>query len=139
MTDSDAIAARQREYAEADRVRAARQREYREGDRVRAVNFVLDEGLRIWPIQNQHLGTARENWRVVRVADQRVTETLAVGPFHRCQADFPDALPGVNDNESVPPGTEGTVVSVDDGGTVHVRWDNDRHIGVTVYDTLEKL
>lgn len=118
---------------------AARQLEFDEGDRVRAVNFWLDEGLRIWPIQNQHMGTDRENWRVVRVADQLVKQTLAVGPFPRCQAEFPDALPGVNDNESVPPGTEGTVVSVDGAGTVHVRWDNGRRIGATLTDSIEKV
>src|SRR4051794_36122322 len=90
MTDPDAIAARQREYGE--------------GDRVRAVNFVLDEGLRIWPIQNQDLGTARENWRVVQVADQRVTDTLAVGPFHRCQEVFRTRCPASTTTSRSRPG-----------------------------------
>lgn len=113
---------------------AARKREYSEGDRVRAVNFVLDEGLRIWPMPNDNA-----RWRVVRVADQEVKEVIAFGLFAGLQADYPDARPGINDNESVPPGTEGTVEGVDGVGTVQVRWDNGRHIGVTLRDTIEKV
>jgi hypothetical protein len=33
-------------------------------------------------------------------------------------------------NLLVPPGTEGTVLSVDAGGTVHVQWDNGRQLGL---------
>jgi len=110
-----------------------------EGTRVRAVNFVLDDGLRIWPLQNQHLGTAQGKSRVVRVADQRVLETLMVGSSAECEAAYPDARWTINDNESVPPGTEGTVRDVDDAGTIHVAWDNGRSIGVTTEDTVERL
>jgi hypothetical protein len=116
----------------------ARRREYAEGDRVRAVHFWLDKGLRIWPIQS---GELEGKWRLVEVSDDghSFTDLFAPGEFHDLQRAHADALPGVNDNESVPPGTEGTVVSVDDGGTVHVRWDNNRRIGATIQDTLQKL
>lgn len=36
----------------------------------------------------------------------------------------------VDDNLTVPPGTEGTVGYVDDFGTLHVDWDNGRSIGI---------
>ncbi len=32
----------------------------------------------------------------------------------------------------VPPGTQGEVTSVDDMGTLHMKWDNGRSIGVIV-------
>lgn len=34
------------------------------------------------------------------------------------------------DWEDIEPGTEGTVRGVDDGGTVHVQWDNGRNLGL---------
>ena len=36
----------------------------------------------------------------------------------------------MNDLQAPPPGTEGTVVTVDDIGTIHVRWDNGSSLGV---------
>lgn len=44
--------------------------------------------------------------------------------------DAAGAVVSVDDNVTVPPGTEGTVTDVDDGGTVHVRWDNGRRLGL---------
>lgn len=38
--------------------------------------------------------------------------------------------PWIDDNTTVPPGIEGTVASIDDGGTVHVDWDNGSRIGL---------
>lgn len=37
---------------------------------------------------------------------------------------------GVDDNVSVPPGTLGTVDSLDAGGTIHVDWDNGVRLGL---------
>ena len=36
----------------------------------------------------------------------------------------------IDDNLTVPPGTEGTVVSVDAIGTIHVLWDNRTRLGL---------
>ena len=36
----------------------------------------------------------------------------------------------MNDRQAPPPGTEGTVVCVDDIGTIHVHWDNGSSLGV---------
>lgn len=36
----------------------------------------------------------------------------------------------IDDNVTVPPGTEGTVQSTDDTGTVHVEWDNGSRLGL---------
>jgi hypothetical protein len=109
--------------------------DYTEGDRVRAVNFVLDEGLRIWPAFDEK---QQHQYRVVRVADQEVKETLMYGESHRCQQEHPDATFGINDNESVPPGTEGTVDHVT-RTQVGVRWDNGRRLFCAPADTIEKL
>ena len=38
----------------------------------------------------------------------------------------------MNDARAVDPGTEGTVDHVDDAGTVHVKWDNGRGLGLIV-------
>ena len=38
----------------------------------------------------------------------------------------------MNDSRSVEEGTLGTVQMVDDTGTVHVRWDNGRKLGVVL-------
>lgn len=43
----------------------------------------------------------------------------------------------INDNLSVPVGTEGTVVLVDSTGTVHTDWDNGRKLGALVEDQIE--
>lgn len=44
-----------------------------------------------------------------------------------------------NDNEIVPPGTEGTVTSIDDAKTIHVHWDNGRNLGLLPEDEWEKV
>ena len=36
----------------------------------------------------------------------------------------------MNDRQAPPPGTKGTVVCVDDIGTIHVHWDNGSSLGV---------
>lgn len=36
----------------------------------------------------------------------------------------------IDDNVTVPPGTEGTVASIDDTGTLHVHWDNGARLGL---------
>ena len=50
-------------------------------------------------------------------------------------------LLGMDDpHHPVPPGTRGTVDYVDDGGTIHMKWDNGRTLGVcTEVDTIRKL
>lgn len=45
----------------------------------------------------------------------------------------------IDDNRTVPPGTEGTVQSVDDAGTVFVLWDNRVRLGVCLRDELEQV
>ena len=42
----------------------------------------------------------------------------------------------IDDNRTVPPGTEGVVTDVDDFGTVHVNWSNHRRLGVLVEDQI---
>lgn len=36
----------------------------------------------------------------------------------------------MNDTQAPPPGTKGTVMAVDDIGTIHVKWDNGSSLGV---------
>lgn len=109
------------------------ERGLREGARVEAVNFWLDEGLRIWPIQEGEGPTGK--WRVVRVADQAVQEEVMRGTSQECQDAHPDARFGINDNESVPPGRLGTVESVTESGQIWVAWDNGRRLAFTDKDT----
>ena len=46
----------------------------------------------------------------------------------------------IDDNVTVPPGTEGVVDHIDDVGTVHVQWDNGHHIGLLPgYDAWEEV
>ena len=40
---------------------------------------------------------------------------------------------------AVPTGTEGTVTTVDDGGTLHVSWDNGRNLILVPGDTFRVL
>lgn len=106
--------------------------DYTTGDRVRAVNFVLDEGLRIWPVDNG------VTWRVVEVADQAVKCEVMRGTVLECTRAYPDARFGIDDNESVPPGTEGVVDHVS-SSQVGVAWANGRSLLCTLNDTIEKL
>lgn len=109
-----------------------------EGARVKLVMFWLDEGLRIWPIQS---GEHKGKWRVVRVELQHA-EPVTQAPFanfHVLQHAHPDAVPGVNDNETVPPGTEGTVENITKEGQVSVRWDNGTRLFLSPRDTVEVL
>lgn len=113
--------------------------ELHEGDRVEAVRFVLDEGLRIWPIWGDDSKPTSE-WRVVRVTGQRDEdiEELYRGSGGECMSKYPDARHGINDNETVPPGTLGTVDHVTDV-QVFVRWDNGSRLAFTDRDEYRKL
>lgn len=103
-----------------------------EGTRVRAVNFWIDEGLRIWPVD-----AGANLWRVVRVADQEVKEELFRGGQTECREKFPDARFGINDNEGVPPGTLGVVRHADEAN-LSVAWESGHTLGVTDRDTIER-
>ena len=47
---------------------------------------------------------------------------------------------GMEDMQAISPGTRGTVVHVDDLGTIHMRWDNGRSLGlVPGEDSFRKL
>lgn len=40
----------------------------------------------------------------------------------------------------IEPGTEGTIIAIDDAGTLHMRWDNGRTLGVCLEeDHIEKI
>ncbi|MEV0269843.1 DUF4314 domain-containing protein [Hamadaea sp. NPDC050747] len=45
----------------------------------------------------------------------------------------------IDDNQVVPQGTCGTVISVDDLGTVHTLWDNGSTLGLAVGDQFDLL
>lgn len=105
----------------------------RTGDRVKAVKFWIDEGLRIWPSS-----TGGEQWRVVDVRGQAVVRELLVGSQVTCMNAYPEAVFGVNDNETVPPGTEGTVESYT-SSQVWVRWDNGHRLALTGRDVAVKI
>ena len=46
----------------------------------------------------------------------------------------------MDDEQAVPSGTKGTVEFVDDMGTIHMRWDNGRTLGlVPSVDTFKKI
>ena len=45
----------------------------------------------------------------------------------------------MNDARAVEPGTEGTVDHVDDAGTVHVKWDNGRGLGLIVDEDIFEI
>lgn len=110
-----------------------------EGDRVEAVRFALDEGLRIWPIFEN--GRPSDDWRVVQVDGQRdedVTELYRGGSSHDCQVNYPAATCGINDNETVPPGTQGTVRLVT-SMQVSVDWDNGSSLSFVARDICRKL
>lgn len=39
------------------------------------------------------------------------------------------SLVDMDDDQAPPPGTRGTVMAVDDAGTIHVKWDNGSTLG----------
>jgi hypothetical protein len=45
----------------------------------------------------------------------------------------------IDENKTVPPGTEGWTTSVDDRGTVWVDWENGATLGVTTDDEIEAV
>lgn len=105
----------------------------RTGDRVKLLKFWIDEGLRLWPV------SPNENrWRVVEVEKQRVTCELLVGTQQECLKAHPNAVFGINDNETVPPGTQGTVMSYTPT-QVWVAWDNGRRLALTEKDAAVKI
>lgn len=119
-----------------------------EGDRVEAVWFSLDDGLRIWPVMDNGRPTGR--WRLVQVtgadADAVITELARADSGHELEAEHPDAKWGINDNETVPPGTQGTVREVSGASMVGmgfrqfaVSWDNGSTIGLTEKDLFRKV
>ena len=48
----------------------------------------------------------------------------------RCIEMMPDALTGIPEPNPIPRGTEGEIMSIDDAGTIHVKWDNGRSLGI---------
>ena len=49
-------------------------------------------------------------------------------------------LISMNDSQAIPPGTRGTVDYVDDLGTIHMKWDNGRTLGICPQeDSFRKL
>ena len=73
---------------------------------------------------------------MMRLPDRLTVERLAV-----------EYLPGtrvellyMEDQQAPPRGTKGTVLMVDDIGTIHVRWDNGSGLGVAYgHDSIRKV
>lgn len=103
----------------------------RTGDRVKLVRFYIDEGLRIWP------SSSGEQWRVVDVRAQSFRELL-VDSQTNCMDAYPEATFGVNDNETIPPGTEGTVESYT-SSQVWVHWDTGHRLALGTKDVAVKI
>ena len=61
---------------------------------------------------------------VSREMVQSIKKRYPVGT--RIKLDF------MNDSQAVPSGTLGTVAYVDDMGTLHMKWDNGRSLGLVV-------
>ncbi len=45
----------------------------------------------------------------------------------------------MDDPQGVPSGTEGTIISVDDIGQIHVAWDNGSSLALTEIDRYHKI
>lgn len=58
--------------------------------------------------------------------DKRIIEGLRAGFPRGCRVE----LVRMDDTQAPPIGTTGTVIGVDDLGTVHVNWDNGSGLGV---------
>lgn len=99
---------------------------------MKAVRFWLDEGRRIWPVD-----PANNVWRVMSIVEQEAIEIYR-GTSGDCARRCPHATFSVNDNETVPPGTEGTIDSVS-GPFLHVAWDNGCSLGLTDKDVVEVI
>lgn len=114
-------------------------RDLKHGDRVRAVHFPLDTGLRIWPMQDH----PEHHARVVRVDEPDTFTEVFRGPQLECQENHPDATWSINDNESVPPGTLGTVDYVGPASSlssnVAIEWDNGRRLHLAFHDVVERV
>ena len=61
-------------------------------------------------------------------------DSLTREQIQRIKRTYPEGtrieLDHMDDIRPVPPGTKGTVVHVDDVGTIHIEWDNGRRLGV---------
>ena len=72
-------------------------------------------------------------WKMLRRTAERLREHYPSGTRVRLIQMGSDPRP-------VPPGTEGTVVGVDDAATIHVRWDNGSGLGlIWGEDSFEKI
>ena len=105
----------------------------RPGDRVQAVWFIVDCGLRLWPVD-----ASAGLWRLMRVDGPGPGEHVELDRAHLSdlQAAHPDATCCVNDNETVPPGTWGTVTEAGPKPTVH--WDNGHQLALNAADQVTR-
>ena len=72
-------------------------------------------------------------WEMLRRTAERLRKNYPPGTRVRLTRMESDPYP-------IPPGTEGTVVGVDDAATVHVRWDNGSELGlIWGEDAFEKI
>jgi hypothetical protein len=113
----------------------------REGDRIEVVRWYIDEGLRLWPVLEDGRPAGAE-WRVMNVLGQRDEDITEVGRVHASDVatKYPDYTYSINDNESVPPGTRGTVSHVNEVGLgFSVEWDNGSGLHPTDRDEWVKL
>ena len=88
-------------------------------------------------------------WKVVSglVSESKVLMTkkkLALEVIERLRKEYPKGcrveLVSMDDFQAPPDGTKGTVVLVDDIGTVHVRWDNGSSLGAAYgIDEIRKV
>lgn len=114
------------------------------GDRIEAVWFTLDTGLRLWPEdpyhECDHDCPSADTWRLVEVHGTGPGEftELERGNQRDLFTRYPDARYGINDNETVPTGTAGTVES-SGYGQVGVRWDNGSVLSLGPHDQVRAL
>lgn len=112
--------------------------DYAEGDRVEVVHWWIDEGDRIWPVFEDGKPVSGK-WRAVRVADDgRTFEELGPCEAGRQEIDWPGFTFSINDNENVPPGTQGTVHTITKFGYA-VDWDNGSGLHPASRDEIKKV